>query len=160
MVTIQSLLDRANNADNSLPSDIRYWKYDWYSPLKVSLEQQIHGDMNGTGNSLSNAIQENYPFKYKAWISVGDKKLRSTTGTEDQFFNLDDYDRTKEGWSAFGKYIPKEGKNGSLTAEDIRGAVGDTESIPGLSSSVAYTTDKTKDNVAEEPLNKTAESSQ
>ncbi|CAI4036690.1 hypothetical protein SMKI_16G0120 [Saccharomyces mikatae IFO 1815] len=119
------------------------WRYDWYQPSKISSNvpqpQQQHG-------SLENNL-EKYPFRYKTWLkNQEDEKNLQKDNCED-ILNLKQFDRTISKELSNSSHIKGDKSNPSgapstnqgseaLSVDDIRGAVGNSEAIPGLSTGV------------------------
>ena len=140
----QTLITKANKVSYyGNPTSKESWRYDWYHPSKVSSNvqqpQQQLGDME---NNL-----EKYPFRYKTWLrNQEDEKNLQRESCED-ILDLKEFDRrilkkslmtshTKGDTSkATGAPSANQGDE-ALSVDDIRGAVGNSEAIPGLSAGV------------------------
>lgn len=119
------------------------WRYDWYQPSKVSSNvQQPQQQLGDLENNL-----EKYPFKYKTWLrNQEDEKNLQGESCED-ILDLKEFDRTirkklsnpshikGDTNSANGAPSANQGDE-ALSVDDIRGAVGNSEAIPGLSAGV------------------------
>jgi len=126
---MQALIDRANQSGHYLPQDQNQcWEWRSFSPPK---EQHLaHTQPQQTADDDST-----YPFQYKTWLRKQtaavveidtDSNGKENSSRIDTLIPLDlsQFDRTK--------YTTN---NNGLSVDDIRGAVGGSESIPGLSSS-------------------------
>lgn len=119
---MESLINRANRGGRYIPQDqSQSWKFDWYSPAKEQLGNG-HSAQNNANDKDSNE-DDKYPFRYKTWVHAD--RAVSEDGQETlKLLDLSKFDKTQ--------YTTD---NNRLTAADIRGAVGGSEAIPGLSSS-------------------------
>lgn len=121
-----SLIDRATRLSNHV-NEVKHWKYDWFSPLKANDDD---------------STQESYGFQYKKWQQVdykdqSDSFDSSSAPEDDDTLDLNLYDKTKIGRCTRQQQQELTGskENVRLTMDDIRGAVGGVEAIPGFSSS-------------------------
>ncbi|CAI2016127.1 hypothetical protein SEUBUCD646_0G05170 [Saccharomyces eubayanus] len=118
------------------------WRYDWYQPSKISSTKQQ--PQQQVGNVENNV--EKYPFRYKTWLKVheDDGNALQEGGCED-ILDLRLFDRTIRKESQTASHIkgdtnitngaPSTTEGGkALSVDDIRGAVGGSEAIPGLSA--------------------------
>ncbi|SMN22401.1 similar to Vanderwaltozyma polyspora Kpol_1028p70 hypothetical protein [Maudiozyma saulgeensis] len=132
---MQALIEKANQSGHYLPQDQNQsWEFRWFSPLK---EQHLaHTQPQQTADE-----ENKYPFQYKTWL----RKQPNTTVDVDNVSIEEPSDSTKIdtliplNLSQFNRAKYSTNNNG-LSVDDIRGAVGGSESIPGLSSSNAATT--------------------
>lgn len=126
---MQALIDRANQVGHYLPQDQnQYWEYKLFSPLKdqhLTHTQQTENDST-------------YPFKYMTWVRkqniISSEQEETANNTVEQQQNNDNDNLIPLDLSQFDRSKYTNNNNG-LSADDIRGAVGGSESIPGLSSS-------------------------
>lgn len=131
-----SLIRKASGLnDNALTSSDgnKYWKYDWFTPAK---SQQNNDSTTATGESG----EDKYAFKYKNWVPVEKSVLTQDQADDKDYLELKKFDRTRladqEQIVSTTNGHPSEN---TLTMDDIRGAVGGGESIPGFSGSDAIT---------------------
>lgn len=143
---MQSLIERANNGGHfGIQDKKHYWRYDWHTPTHADSNATNAASLNSEENHIGDSnLTEKYFFKYKTWLqveeSIFDDESRRNNALDVLDFSI--YS-TKES----GNVNSKTGSNpeiantndDSLTVEDIRGAVGNSESIPGFSSSDANT---------------------
>ncbi|AGO13551.1 AaceriAGL331Cp [[Ashbya] aceris (nom. inval.)] len=120
-----SLIEQANKL-SGYAADVRRWRYAWFTPSK-----NIEDDNN----------MESYGFEYKCWQRVGaDEPLDLLDDTDDHVLDLNAFDRTRKDAQSKVSQVgggPTGSGTTGLTMEDIRGAVGGVEAIPGFSSSDA-----------------------
>lgn len=136
---MQALIDRANQVGHYMPQDQNQnWEYKLFSPLK---EQHLAHEQSTENDST-------YPFKYMAWVRK--QNIVSSEETDDNnsnIINITDNNNNSEDTlvpldlTQFDRSKYTTNNNG-LSADDIRGAVGGSESIPGLSSSSDANTNK------------------
>ncbi|CCE61628.1 hypothetical protein TPHA_0A05540 [Tetrapisispora phaffii CBS 4417] len=157
---MESLINRANSGGFfHSNTKIEHWEYQWYTPVKVNGNDNT-GEAS-LNNFYSNIIQvandeesinndqvEKYSFRYKKWtrVETPQQKVNENVKSENEeldVLNLALYDRTRKHDEG-----SKNGKttNGSLTVDDIRDAVGGSDSIAGLSKGEAPGTESMKDN--------------
>ncbi|AQZ13498.1 RTT102 (YGR275W) [Zygosaccharomyces parabailii] len=143
---MQSLIERANNGGHFDNSNSRqWWKYDWYTPSHHA-NSSGSGNANSDGNQFSdNSVVEKYPFNYKTWIKSDVCIWQDLLKANDSLDLLDasSYSAQEQADAAVAhsQQMANRPANGdSLTAEDIRGAVGGVGTISGLSSSDAQQT--------------------
>ncbi|AMD21962.1 HFR107Wp [Eremothecium sinecaudum] len=120
-----SVIDQASRLSGHSGS-VKLWRYDWCSPPKNEDEND----------------QENYDFQFKRWQrvpKVNNEASDSSNGLDDDqdYLDLNLYDRFR---ASDGGKVPSQISStnkpaSGLTMDDIRGAVGGVESIPGFSSS-------------------------
>ncbi|KAG0671981.1 hypothetical protein C6P45_004450 [Maudiozyma exigua] len=127
-IPMQALIDRANQVGHYLSQDQnQYWEYKLFSPLRdqhLTHTQQTENDST-------------YPFKYMTWVrkqNIISSEQEETVNTVEQQQNNDDDTLIPLDLSQFDRSKYTTNNNG-LSADDIRGAVGGSESIPGFSSS-------------------------
>ncbi|EDO18795.1 hypothetical protein Kpol_1028p70 [Vanderwaltozyma polyspora DSM 70294] len=132
---MESLIEKANRGGYVLTADNRqHWKYDWFTPLKKNEVSQERVNMDP--NSMENE-ESKYPFKYKTWLKADVSDFHDNKEELD-VLDLSKYDRTKKLVVTNGVSVTEDDQS-SLTMADIRGAVGGSESIPGLSKTDAVT---------------------
>ena len=165
---MDSLINRAYassrfaiNANDNNRSSNSTWKYDWFTPLV----QDDHVAVQNMANSERNTAKK-YPFRYKKWIPVleaeepeqgqqfGDGNSNTNSNETLKPLDLSKFDtklvqnmlNRKLGERVSGSNADRNtgDDDDSLTVEDIRGAVGNSDSIPGLSSSLSSTTAQSK----------------
>lgn len=143
---MQSLIERANNGGHfGIQDKKHYWRYDWHTPTRTDSYASNAANLNAEENSVGDSnLAEKYSFKYKTWLqveeSIFDDELKRNNA-------LDVLDLSIYSVKESGNVKSKTGSNpetrnindDSLTVEDIRGAVGNSESIPGFASSDATT---------------------
>ena len=171
--SMDSLINRAYassrfaiNANDNNRNSNSTWKYDWFTPLV----QDDPVAIQNMGNSERNASKK-YPFRFKKWIPAQlgtegkevDEQGQEQEQQAQQFgssinetlkpLDLSKFDtklvqnmlNRKLGERASGSNADRNtGDDDSLTVEDIRGAVGNSDSIPGLSSSLSSSTAQSK----------------
>lgn len=132
----EALISRANRLTSTsfAQSNRKFWKYDWLTPRRPLQSQSL----DKTANS-DNVEEDKYSFQYKTWQPAENKQWEDLDDSTDDVLELTLYDRTRK--------VDNIGETGSaangaettdgLTVDDIRGAVGAEESIPGFSSSDA-----------------------
>lgn len=140
---MQALIDRANQVGHYLPQDQNQnWEYKLFSPLK---EQHLSHEQSTENDST-------YSFKYMTWVRK-QNIINNEETQENNVINITDNNNNNEDQDTLipldltqfdrSKYT---NNNNGLSADDIRGAVGGSESIPGLSSSSdAQTNNNTQD---------------
>ncbi|CAI4063446.1 hypothetical protein N7582_002414 [Saccharomyces uvarum] len=117
------------------------WRYDWYQPSKISSSKQQPQQQVG---NLENNL-EKYPFKYKTWLKAHENEKALQEGCCEDILDLKLFDRTIRKESQNPSHIKGDTTNTNgapsateggeaLSVDDIRGAVGGSEAIPGLSS--------------------------
>ncbi|SCU98691.1 LAMI_0F15896g1_1 [Lachancea mirantina] len=152
-----SLISRANRANNITFSSTsqKYWKYDWYSPLQVDTPAE-----NGNGEVSENKDQDRLSFHIKKWIPTEKPEWDDAELEVDDVLDLKNYDRSNR------QVLEQEIQNGAehqnttsgLSADDIRGAVGNEGGISGFSGSDAITRkEKEDENDAEDESAKDVE---
>ncbi|EJS43613.1 rtt102p [Saccharomyces arboricola H-6] len=138
----QTLILKANKVSyygSSTSGD--FWRYDWYQPSKTSSSAQQPQQQAG---NLENSL-EKCPFKYKAWLKTQENEKGLREGNCEDILDLTQYDRTIQSKSINPSRIKSDTHNTNsapstnqegeaLSMDDIRGAVGNSEAIPGLSA--------------------------
>ena len=126
---MQSLIDKANQGGYYMPQEqqTQHWEYQWHSPPKEHLHQGPAAAASASAAPASTndgeIAPETYPFQYKTWVPTARPAQEDTNETVKPL-DLSQYERSKY-----------TSNNNGLTEDDIRGAVGGTEAIPGLSAS-------------------------
>lgn len=135
---MDTLINKANQGGRySIQENKQHWEWDLYSPTK-----ELHSESGNSNENNDNEV-EKYPFEYKTWIksdkNIFEKWFAKTDSL--QPLDLDDFDRTKNTTKVKkpNQLTERENNPDGLTVDDIRGAVGGSESIPGFSSSAAAT---------------------
>ena len=167
--SMDSLINRAYassrfaiNANDNNRSSNGTWKYDWFTPLVQDDPVAIQNMANSERNTA-----KKYPFRYKKWIPVlevdeqeqGQQFGNGSSSNANSNETLKPLDLSKFNTKLVQNMLNRKlgervsGSNAdkntgddddSLTVEDIRGAVGNSDSIPGLSSSLSSTTAQSK----------------
>ncbi|CCF57639.1 hypothetical protein KAFR_0C06430 [Kazachstania africana CBS 2517] len=131
---MQSLIDQANSGHRfgANPEKKEYWKLDWFTPAKQD-SFSANSETNDTANETNRETsQEKYNFKYQTWVKIDSaESIPSEENDTLQPIDLSIIDRNEV---SDGNQGNTDGNKDSLTVDDIRGAVGGSESIPGLSS--------------------------
>ena len=138
---MQSLIDRANHGGYYMPQEqqTQHWEYQWHRPAREHLHAGPAASAAAAPAAAAAAADgenstDTYPFQYKTWVPAP-RKQDADTDTQETVLPLDlkQYSRSKY-----------TSNNNGLTEADIRGAVGGTEAIPGLSASSDANTSATK----------------
>lgn len=138
---MQSLIDRANHGGYYMPQEqqTQHWEYQWHRPAREHLHAGPAASAAAAPAAAPAAADgensaDTYPFQYKTWVPAP-RKQDADTDTQETVLPLDlkQYSRSKY-----------TSNNNGLTEADIRGAVGGTEAIPGLSASSDANTSATK----------------
>ncbi|QLQ77797.1 hypothetical protein HG537_0A00440 [Torulaspora globosa] len=134
---MESLIYRANNTSYLSVSEKKsHWKYDWYTASRPEIVSGSHGNSSGEAGRSETDSHKN-AFKFKTWLKC-EMPASNDFGEieETDLFELSNYSMDRvNGTSSGAARAPGEGgRNNSLTVEDIRGAVGDAESMIALSS--------------------------
>ncbi|CAI4063068.1 hypothetical protein SKDZ_07G5140 [Saccharomyces kudriavzevii ZP591] len=117
------------------------WRYDWFQPSKISSTAQQ--PQQQAGNFENNL--EKYPFKYKTWLKNQENEKSLQEGDCEDILDLTQFDRTIRKKSPNPSHVKGDAnssapstnqENEALSMDDIRGAVGNSEAIPGLSAGV------------------------
>ncbi|SCU86471.1 LAFA_0E00958g1_1 [Lachancea sp. 'fantastica'] len=138
-----ALIARANNAstNNFSNSSCKFWKFDWHTPVKPRSSGTATAE-KPDGND--NNDEDLYNFKYKTWLASEHAAWDTLSATPNETIDLSLFDRTKQqrqptqqtnnniGAPATNTQNPAEP---GLSADDIRGAVGGQESLPGFNTS-------------------------
>ncbi|CCK72392.1 Rtt102p KNAG_0K00240 [Huiozyma naganishii CBS 8797] len=161
---MDSLIKKANQGGRFGSSEhIQHWQYVWHTPTR---DEEAAGrtselDAGATAAKGNNQSQgdsldqpESFPFKFKTWKRADECEWDTVEDTLVPL-DLDNFDITKvvQDQSAVKGGHEKETQSmDGLTEDDIRGAVGGSESIPGLSGSSAPNTEvKAVSTTAETP---------
>ncbi|SCU86721.1 LANO_0C08988g1_1 [Lachancea nothofagi CBS 11611] len=130
-----TLIARANNASahTFANSNRKFWKFDWYTPLKPKQNTTASTDKTDKND---NAGEELYNFKYKTWLPSDQQAWQILDNDSDEIIDLSSYDRTRQVVQPQGSAPPNGAQKPTegLSADDIRGAVGGQESLPGFSA--------------------------
>ncbi|CEP64027.1 Rtt102p LALA0_S10e00562g [Lachancea lanzarotensis] len=137
-----ALISRANNAStyNFGNSNCKFWKFDWHTPVKPRPSGSAPAEKSD-GND--NNDEELYNFKYKTWLASENAAWDVLSANPNETIDLSLFDRTQQvgqttkqsnhnnnGPSINGQNTADNG----LSADDIRGAVGGQESLPGFTT--------------------------
>lgn len=141
-VIMQSLIERANNGGHfGIQDKKHYWRYDWHTPTRTDSYATNAANLNAEENSVGDSnLAEKYSFKYKTWLqveeSIFDDELKRNNALDVLDLSIYSVKESSNVKSKTGSNPEIRNTNDdSLTVEDIRGAVGNSESIPGFSSS-------------------------
>ncbi|QLG72962.1 hypothetical protein HG535_0E00460 [Zygotorulaspora mrakii] len=136
---MESLIARANRGNFAGVEKKQYWKYDWYTPSRIDATTSNTNSNAEIARSSESGSTDKLPVKYKTW-SKTDKSIFVDYHDDDigDLFDLSMHSGIAHvvAGNSTGAKVPNGGTmDEGLTMEDIRGAVGDSEAIPGLSSS-------------------------
>ncbi|SCU79538.1 LADA_0B01376g1_1 [Lachancea dasiensis] len=131
-----TLIARANNASVLTfgNSTHKFWTFDWCTPQKLR-QTSVIGTEKSDENDASG--EELYNFKYKVWQPSEKAGWHDLDADADEIIDLTLFDRTRSNEATPGAKGPvSDGHPSSegLSAEDIRGAVGGQETLPGLAA--------------------------
>lgn len=131
---MQSLIEKANRGDYfSNLENIQHWKSDWLTPTKAAVNNSNESNLDLNNDDNNENSSERYPFKFKTWLKT-ETSVFNSDDDELDVLDLATYDRTRKAADSKGSSKTNGDKDG-LSMDDIRGAVGGSESIPGLSKS-------------------------
>lgn len=138
---MSSLIERANRGNFGSQEKKQHWKYEWYTPSNSDITTNASNSNTEGSHITKGGSTKKYSFQYKTWMrtdnGIFEGSQNKSTG--------DLYDLTKYSGAGSTHDVNIAGvraQNGNprdegLTVEDIRGAVGDSEAIPGFSNSDA-----------------------
>lgn len=139
---MQSLIEKANTGGHfEIVNNRQNWKHAWFTPT--------HSAPINPANSGTDAVQladgvsvEKYPFNFKTWSKTDECIWTKMLEANDSMDLLDastysTQDKISDGISNDQQATSRPTNGESLTAEDIRGAVGSVDGISGFSSSDA-----------------------
>lgn len=133
---MESLIHRANNTSYLGVSEKKsHWRYDWYAASRPETVSGGHGNSSGEGRSESDSHKN--AFKYKTWLKSETPASSGFGEIEvEDLFELANYGLDRVNGTSVGapRAVGEGGRNNSLTVEDIRGAVGNVDSMIALSS--------------------------
>lgn len=139
---MNSLIDRANSTSYFGVAERKsHWEYNWYvssRPETTSNESHTHGNAEA---GRPNEVDGKSSLKFKSWLSSDMPVFGGLPDIEkSDLFDLSKYNTSNNGNannSNHGQASSAGGAADSLTEADIRGAVGNTDSIT-LSSTAAH----------------------
>lgn len=139
---MQSLIEKANTGGHfEIVNNRQNWKHAWFTPT--------HSAPINSATSGADAVQladgvsvEKYPFNFKTWNKTDECIWTKMLEANDSMDLLDastysTQDKASDGISNDQQTASRPTNGESLTAEDIRGAVGSVDGISGFSSSDA-----------------------
>lgn len=136
-LAMESLIQRANNTNYLGVAEKKcHWKYDWYVASRPETASG-HGNANGEGGRPAEGDGNKNALKFKTWLKCSAPAFNDLAEIQrSDLFDLSSFSLNgANGVTGSASNATGEGaRNNSLTVEDIRGAVGDSESNIALSS--------------------------